>query len=113
MELKDVEEKTVFKGVDLKIRSEKYVCPRCGIEAGTIKQAAAIQTAIANTYRAKAGLLSGSEIKKLRIASGLTHEQLASLLGVCENTIKGWETCIVQIRKEDKALRLVIEKNGE
>lgn len=113
MELKDVEEQAVFRGVDLKIRSEKYVCPGCGIEAGTLKQAAAIQTAISNAYRSETGLLSGSEIKKLRTASGLTREQLASLIGVCENTIKGWETCVAQTRKEDKALKLILENTGE
>lgn len=108
MELKDVKERTVFKGVDLDIKSERYVCPRCGIESGTIKQAAAIQAVIANTYRAKAGLLTGIEIKTLRKSSGLTLVQLATLLGLFENTIKGWETCIVQSRKEDASLRLVL-----
>jgi putative zinc finger/helix-turn-helix YgiT family protein len=108
MELKDVEEKTVFKGVDLDIKSEIYVCKRCGIEAGTIKQAAAIQAVIANTYRAKTGLLTGSEINTLRKSSGLTLVQLSTLLGLLESTIKGWETCIVQSRKEDTELRLVL-----
>ncbi len=112
MNLKAIEEKTVYKGVALDIKSEKYVCPICGIEAGTIKQAAAIQACVADSYREKTGLLSGSEIKKMRIAAGLKKEQLAGLLGVSEREIRGWESCIAQSRQEDKSLRMVLKERG-
>ncbi len=112
MNLEAIEEKTIYKGVSLEITSKRYICPKCGIEAGTIEQAAAIQACVADSYREKTGLLSGSEIKKMRIAAGLKKEQLADLLGVSEREIKGWETCITQSRQEDKSLRMVLKERG-
>lgn len=112
MNLKAVVEKTVFKGVDLDIQAEKYICPKCGIEAGTVKQAAAIQACIADSYREKIGLLPGQTIKRMRSAAGLTKDQLAVLAGVSEKDIKGWESCIIQTRHEDKTLRMVLMDRG-
>jgi putative zinc finger/helix-turn-helix YgiT family protein len=112
MNLKTMDEKTVFKGVDLTIPSEKYVCPHCGLESGTIRQAAAIQTCIADSYRLKTGLLSGKEIQRLRVAAGLTREQLSSLAGVSLREIRGWETCMVQSRSVDKNLRMILKERG-
>ena len=112
MDLKAVDEKTVYKGIDIDIQSEKYICPDCGIEAGTIKQAAAIQICIADTYRTKVGLLTGPEIKQMRVSEGVTREQLASLVGVYEKDIKGWETGKVQSRQQDKTLRMVLKERG-
>ncbi len=112
MNLKMVEEKTVFKGVDLNIKSEKYICPHCGIEAGTLKQAALIQASISNSYRDKVGLLSGDTIKRMRSDMGLSQKQLAGLVGVSTREIKGWETCTIQNRLEDKSLRMVLKDHG-
>ncbi len=39
-----------FRGIDLTIRAEVYVCPTCGLEAGTIEQCAVIQDEIIDAY---------------------------------------------------------------
>lgn len=112
MNLEAVVEKTVYKGIDLDIESEKYICPKCGIEAGTIKQAAAIQTCIADSYREKTGLLPGRAIQKMRISAGLSREQLASLAGVTVKDINGWESSVIQSRLQDKSLRMLLKARG-
>lgn len=112
MKLKYSEEKTVYKGIDIDFQSEKYVCPDCGIEAGTPKQAASIQACIADSYRAKTGLLTGAQIKLMRVSQGVTKEQLASLVGVEEKDIRGWETATIQNRQQDKSLRMVLKTRG-
>jgi len=63
MKINNAFKKTKFRGVDITLPVETYVCPECGFEAGTIESAAAIQTALADIYRAKKGLLTGEKIK--------------------------------------------------
>lgn len=112
MNLTSVEKSTVFKGIDLRVESEKYVCPHCGIEAGTLEQASAIQHCIAETYRQTVGLLTGGEIQRMRKNAGLTREQLSILMEVAESDIKGWESCLVQSRSVDKTLRMILKNRG-
>ena len=39
-----------FRDVNLTLPVKQYVCPVCGLEAGTIKETADIQKAISNAY---------------------------------------------------------------
>jgi hypothetical protein len=56
MELKQMEKATTFRGVDVSFETEAYVCPQCGLEAGTVQSAGAAQRAIADAYRKKRNL---------------------------------------------------------
>ena len=51
MELQKMEKATTFRGVDVSFEAEAYVCPQCGLEAGTVQSAGAVQRAIADAYR--------------------------------------------------------------
>ena len=56
MDLKRSRKRICFRGIRLRVSLEQYVCPKCGAEAGTIEQTAAIQKTIWNAYqRALAG----------------------------------------------------------
>ncbi len=92
MELKKLHKEKTFKGVDIAYEAEAFVCPDCGLEAGTVKTAGAVQCAIADAYREKVGLLTGREIKSLRKGKDLTQQQLADAMKVGIASIKRWET---------------------
>ncbi len=109
MNLTTRDKSTCFKGVDVEVKSEAYVCPCCGIEVGTVTQASAAQKAIADEYRKRTGLLTGEDIRALRAARGLSQKQLADLMNVCEGSIQKWEICIVQDFQMDKLLRKVLQ----
>lgn len=56
MEQKKTTKETTFRGVDITYKENVFVCPECGLKAGTIKSAGAIQKEIADAYRDKVGL---------------------------------------------------------
>jgi hypothetical protein len=58
MELKELHKEKTFKGVDISYTAEAFVCPICGLEAGTVEIAGAVQCAIADGYREKLCLQS-------------------------------------------------------
>ena len=64
MEQRTIRKTTTLSGVDITLDVEAYVCPKCGLEAGTAQSAGAIQRAIADAYRKNMGLPQGSEIRK-------------------------------------------------
>ncbi|MCM2287085.1 MAG: DUF4065 domain-containing protein [Desulfobacula sp.] len=105
MEQKEIEKIIPFKGIDIAVIEEAYVCPECGLSAGTVESAGKIQQVIAEAYRKKTGLLSGGEIKKLRQNKGMTQEDLAAVMDVGIASIKRWETGAIQSRSMDQALR--------
>ncbi len=109
MNLKPVRKNITFKGVDLTLDAESYICPTCGIEAGTAKTAGALQHAIANAYRVKQDLLTSKEIKDLRKARNLTQRQLAEIMNIGIASIKRWETGTVQSASMDYALRMQLQ----
>ena len=106
MELKNVKKEITFKGVDLILDTDSYVCPACGLEAGTTKTAGALQLAIADAYRTKQGLLTSEELKVLRRERHLTQRQLAEIMNIGIASIKRWETGTVQSASMDTALRM-------
>jgi putative zinc finger/helix-turn-helix YgiT family protein len=105
MELRKTEKTTTFRGVDVSFEAEAYVCPQCGLEAGTVQSAGAIQRAIADAYRKTTNLLTGEEIKALRKDRGLTQQELAELMHIGIASIKRWETGLIQSKSMDQALR--------
>ena len=107
MKIENLEKNTHFKGVDISYQSEVYVCPECGLEAGTVAQAAEIQKVISDAYRKEVGLLTGEEIRKYREDFGLTQQALANEMTVGIASIKRWEAGAIQSRSMDNALRSV------
>jgi putative zinc finger/helix-turn-helix YgiT family protein len=100
--------KLEFRGIELDVPVERYVCAVCGVEFGNVEQTAKIQKAIAESYRKKAGLLTGKEIVEKREEQKLTQEGLAKRMNVGIASVKRWETGSVQTKSMDKALRLAL-----
>ena len=111
MQLKRIDKTTDFRGVEITYQAEAYVCPECGLEAGTIQSAGAIQRAIADAYRNKTGLLTGEEIRSLRKARGLNQQDLADLMNVGVASIKRWETGLIQSKSMDRILRTYLQES--
>lgn len=109
MEQKKIKQKKTFKGVDIEFMADVFVCPECGLEAGTIESAGEVQRAIADAYREKVELLTGQEIKNLRKAKELTQQQLADIMNVGIASIKRWETGMIQSKSMDHALRMQLQ----
>lgn len=98
-----------FRGVDLSVEVEHDVCPVCGLEAGSIEQAARTQKAISDAYRKKNGLLTSEEIRRSRKNRGWTQNDLAETAGVGIVSIKRWEGGLIQTRAMDNALRAAFQ----
>lgn len=107
MKIKNLKKNAHLKGMDISYQAEVYVCPECGLEAGTVEQAAEIQKAISDAYRKEVGLLTGEEIRKYREDFNLTQQALANEMTVGIASIKRWEAGAIQSRSMDKALRSV------
>ena len=111
MKLTKMKKTTTFKGVDVAYEVEAYVCPDCGLEAGTVDSAAKIQRTIADAYRRKKRLLTGEEIRSLRQAKGLTQRDLADVMKVGIASIKRWETGLIQSDAMDRLLRTFLQSD--
>ena len=109
MALKELEKQSTFKGVDITCSADTFVCPECGIEAGTVKTAGNVQRAIADAYRSKMRLLTSNQIKLLRKSHGLSQQQLADLINVGVASIKRWETGLIQSKSMDHVLRIQLQ----
>lgn len=105
METKKIERTVPFKGVDVRLIEEAFVCPVCQLVAGTVQSAGKIQQAIAEAYRKQAGLLTGEDIKRLRNEKGMTQAGLAEVSGFGLASIKRWETGAIQSQSADRTLR--------
>lgn len=108
METKKMNKSSTFRGVEINFQVEHHVCRVCGIEGGTIDQAAASQRAIADAHRKAADLLTGEEIRERRKELGLTQADLANRMDVGIASIKRWEGGLIQSRSMDRALCLAL-----
>ena len=102
-------EKMKFRGVDIDVPVEQYLCPVCGIKAGTIEQTSAIQKAISNAYRKATHLLTGEDITEGRKKLNLTQAALAKRMNVGIASIKRWEGGLIQSKSMDQALRMALK----
>ncbi len=109
MELRTLQKKKSFRGVDIEYPTEAHVCVNCGLEAGTVQSAGEVQREIADAYRKRAGLLTSQEIKSLRKGKGLTQQHLAEAMNVGVASIKRWETGIIQSRSMDEYMRMILQ----
>jgi putative zinc finger/helix-turn-helix YgiT family protein len=108
MRIKKVKKRVTFRGVNLMVPVEQYVCRVCSAEAGTVPQAAAIQKTISDAYRKAVGLLTGDEIVGKRKGLKLTQEALAKRMNVGIASIKRWEGGTIQSKSMDRALRIAL-----
>lgn len=100
-----IKKETRFRGVLLQYEAERYICSVCGLEAGTIETASAIQKAIADTYRKHKGLMTGNEIKTMRESKGWSYQYLAGLLKIQPVMVIRWESGLIQPRHIDQQLK--------
>jgi putative zinc finger/helix-turn-helix YgiT family protein len=111
MKLQKITKTVTFRGMEIPCQVEAYICPECGMEAGTVNSAGAIQQELADVFRKRVGLLTGGDIKSLRKKRGLTQRALADLLKIGVASIKRWETGLIQSKSMDHALRLHLTGN--
>lgn len=106
MTLQTKSQSTTFRGVELDVTVREHICVQCGFTASDVAGAGDVQRQMAEAYRQKTGLLTGAEIRRLRLARGLTQAELAGLIGVGVASIKRWEKANIQSESMDKLLRV-------
>jgi putative zinc finger/helix-turn-helix YgiT family protein len=106
--IKKVRKKVAFRGINIIVPIEQYVCEVCGVEAGTVDQATAIQKEISDAYRKAVDLLTGKEIVEKRKRLKLNQEALAKRMNVGIASIKRWEGGTIQSKSMDHALRIAL-----
>ncbi len=106
--IKKVRKKVAFRGINIIVPIEQYVCEVCGVEAGTVDQATAIQKEISDAYRKAINLLTGKEMVDKRKRLKLTQEGLAKRMNVGIASIKRWEGGTIQSKSMDHALRIAL-----
>ncbi|MFA5892214.1 MAG: type II TA system antitoxin MqsA family protein [Actinomycetota bacterium] len=83
-------------------------CTICGEDLIPAAHLDALTALAIAKERAEDGLLSGSEIRRLRLSLGLTQADLEGLLGVGETTVGRWERGLyAQSKPADRLLRLL------
>ena len=109
MVIRNTRKKMTFRGINIIVPSEHYVCTVCDLEASTVDQTAAVQKAISDAYRKAVNLLTGKEIVEKRKNLTLTQEALAKKMNVGIASIKRWEGGTIQSKSMDQALRIALE----
>lgn len=104
-----VKKRMTFRGINITVPTNQYVCRVCSTEAGTVNQTADIQKAISEAYRKAVNLLTGEEIVEKRKKLNLTQEALAKRMNVGIASIKRWEGGTIQSKSMDHALRIALE----
>ncbi|OAD19864.1 transcriptional regulator, XRE family [Candidatus Thiomargarita nelsonii] len=103
-------EKTIYKEKTLTINYESSTCSICGSEIVTPTQAQRNQAHILDEQRKIDGLLTSSEIKRIRETFNLTSTQAAELFGSDATAFSKYERGeATQSVTLDKLLRLVKE----
>ncbi|MFH1122957.1 MAG: type II TA system antitoxin MqsA family protein [Pseudomonadota bacterium] len=109
MQVKKLQKSVTFRGEAIALPVEHHVCKVCGLEAGSIDQAAKTQRKISDAYRSKVGLLTGEEIREGRKKQRSSQAEFAERLGVGIASIKRWEGGLIQTRSMDRSLRMALE----
>lgn len=107
----EIEKQIPFRGEIVSVTEQAFACPECGFTAGTIESAATLQEKLSEAYRKQAGLLTGEEIKLLRLEKELTQGALATLMNVGIASVKRWENGAIQSKSMDTLLRRYLEIN--
>jgi len=107
----EVEQKAVFKGVDVGYSAHLHRCVGCGLELASVEDAADMQDRLTDAYRRKVGLLDGEQIRGLRQKKGLSQQALADALEIGIASVKRWENGVIQSRAMDNLLRTLLEEH--
>jgi putative zinc finger/helix-turn-helix YgiT family protein len=99
-----------FKGEEIQVQYQAFVCGACGLESVTTEVAHEVQCYVSDCYREKHELLPGKKIKELREKQGVTQAQLAAEINVGIASIKRWENGLVQNKAMDELLKHFLEK---
>ena len=100
-----VQEKTVFKGVEVTYNATYEYCERCDEYNATEEMITANDIAIKNAYRNKMGLLTSDKIIAIRKKYAISQSDLCTLLAWGKKTITRYEGHQVQDAAHDKILR--------
>lgn len=109
MVLKMTEKAMTFRGEEIGLQAEVFICEKCELEVATVEQTAAIQNAMADAYRKKTGLFTGAEIREQRERLNLSQIDLAKQAGVGIASIKRWENGIIQTKSMNTALKAAFQ----
>jgi putative zinc finger/helix-turn-helix YgiT family protein len=89
-------------------RLEHLGCSKCHEAILDVEQVTRFQQEALAIYRSRNRLLSGEEIRAIRVRHRLTQAQLAKLLGLGPNTLSRWEANrFAQTAAMDLLLRMV------
>jgi putative zinc finger/helix-turn-helix YgiT family protein len=95
-----------YAGEPYRVPAEAMVCPKCGYATLHASQIDAFSTAVADAYRKRHGLLTSSEIRKIRGGLGMSQEEFAAYLNVGVASVKRWELGKVQEKSMDDLVRI-------
>jgi HTH-type transcriptional regulator/antitoxin MqsA len=83
-------------------------CGSCGESYQTGEQAKALDAAVVDARRRHEGLLTGGDIRKIRLSVSLSQADLEDALGIGPKTIVRWENnTSIQSKAIDDVLRLI------
>ncbi len=83
-------------------------CGSCGESYQTGRQAKALDSAVIDARRRHEHLLSGSDIRRIRLAANLSQADLEDALGIGPKTLVRWENnTSIQSKAIDDVLRLI------
>ena len=103
----DGETEHIVSGVKVIAPSFHLVCKKCGAWLSSNEIERENDICIYDAYKKKAGLLTASEIKEIRVKRGMSQRQLARFLDIGEKDITRYENGSVQTRSIDNMIRLV------
>jgi putative zinc finger/helix-turn-helix YgiT family protein len=95
-----------YAGERFRVPAEGMVCPNCGYATLHAGQIDALSTKLADAYRKRHGLLTSSEIRKIRSELGMSQQEFAAYLNVGVASVKRWELGKVQERSMDDLVRI-------
>lgn len=102
-----VQEKTVFKGVEVTYNATYEYCEKCDEYNATEEMITANDIAIKNAYRNKVGLLTSDKIIAIRKKYAISQSDLCTLLNWGKKTITRYEGHQVQDAAHDNILRKI------
>ena len=103
-----INQETDCRGRTFSYPLDCYICPVCNLTRSTVQQTTAAQIRVADLYRRKVGLLTGTQIKRYRQRLGLSQHQLAAKIRCAKMSIIRWESGSIQKEASDIALRAIL-----
>jgi putative zinc finger/helix-turn-helix YgiT family protein len=88
------------------------VCSKCGFSTISNKQSGKFTQAVSDAYRSAHGLLTGTDLKRLRTRLGMSQVEFAEHLGVGPASVKRWECGQIQDKAMDQLIRLRTDLNA-